>query len=276
MPKYQRDQYCLPYALVLGRAWVRFSRGEITRKAFNHFRDAFKLLRREALVLCAEADVNIAGIQAGCSFDEVQKFQSVLSEYQIVIYSGLDMKTRPYTDSRYTSDRKINIMLHDNHYNVMRSVSACFAVKYICPDCHASTTSTTAHACKYACSFCEATPKCTLTDDDEMITCRECNSDFLGDVCYANHILPKGTGKLSVCNARKKCPICKVAYRKKNDHFCGIHYCRICESYETNTHQCHMPVYKTKRHEDQNILYVFYDFETQQDKPLSLAEPKFG
>lgn len=125
------------------------------------------------------------------------------------------------------------------------------------PDCQARASSTTAHACKYACSFCEATPKCTTDKNAPLITCTECNRDFLDDRCYINHILPNGRGKTSVCEARKKCHICQVGYRSRDEHFCGIHYCKICEKYETNTHQCHMPVYETKSRDEQNILYVF-------------------
>lgn len=274
IPPYHKDQYCLPYALVMSRAYIRFKLGEITKKDYERYRTGFRLLRGEAINLCLEAGVNMTALFNGCSIDELRKFQSILCDYQIVLYTGINMKNRPYTDSRYTSDnRKINIMLHENHYYAMRSVSACFAVTYICPDCHTTSKSTTTHSCKYACSFCEGKSKCVPCSDDDMITCEECNRDFLGDICYINHILPKGRGKLSVCDARKKCPICQTGYRSNNKHICGKHYCKICESYESNTHQCHMPVYKTKRKDDQNILYVFYDFETQQDTPLSECEP---
>ncbi len=184
------------------------------------------------------------------------------------------MKKRPYTDSRYQSDdRKINIMHIDDHYYAMRSITACFAISYICPDCHATSTTATSHKCKYACSFCESTPQCESVQVDDLITCPDCNRDFLGDLCFVKHILPKGTGKLSVCDARKKCPICQVVHRSIDEHYCGIFFCKICEDYQPYTHQCHMPTYQTKRKDDKNILTVYYDFETQQDTPLGGTEP---
>lgn len=274
IPAYHKDEYCLPYALVLGRAAVRCNLGEISTNELQRYKSCFKLLRGEAVNLCLEAGVNMSALFAGCSLDEVRKFQTILPDYQIVLYMGMDMKTRPHSDSRfYSEDRKINIMLHDNHYNVMRSVSACFAVSYICPDCYTKALSVSVHKCKYACSFCEHRPKCNPCSDDDMITCDECYRDFLGDQCFINHLMPKGKAKLNVCDIRKKCPICHVGYQRNSEHFCGIHYCKICEKYVTNTHQCHMPVYKTKRRDDQNTLLVFYDFETQQNTPLSESEP---
>lgn len=88
IPPYHKDQYCLPYVLVLGRAHLQYKHGEISKKECERYQRSFKILRGAAVNLCLEAGVDMTAITLGCSFDEVRKFQAVLHNYQIVIYRG--------------------------------------------------------------------------------------------------------------------------------------------------------------------------------------------
>lgn len=80
------DQYCLPYALVIGRAFVQRELGEITKGNFINLQKSFKQLRCEAVNLCIKANVDMRCITHGCTGDDVKKFQNVMSDYQIVVY----------------------------------------------------------------------------------------------------------------------------------------------------------------------------------------------
>lgn len=116
--KYPDDEYCLPYALVISRAVRQSKNGEIPLRAYKNYMRFFSTLRKEAEKLCREAGVNISELKGGCSFDEVRKFQSILPEYQILIYR-IDSSKPQYFDARYDGKTKLNIMLHNEHYNAM-------------------------------------------------------------------------------------------------------------------------------------------------------------
>ncbi len=113
--KYLNDGYCLPYALVIARAYDEFSLlPKSTRKHsyYNKYQTRFKGLREKAEELCRLAGVVIP--KEGCTFDEVKQFQAILPEYQLVVY-GADSKTPKYFDSSYSGKRKLCLMLQEEH-----------------------------------------------------------------------------------------------------------------------------------------------------------------
>lgn len=262
------DKYCLPYALVLSRAWARVLDKASSHATFRKIKDSFILVRDEALQLCDDAGVRISDLYGGCSFDEVKMFQRILPQYQIVIYGSESVKIM-YTDKRYEGKRVLNIMLHDNHYTAMRSVQACFGARYICFQCETHTNTKADHVCKYACTQCQVTPKCNT--DQLKTSCSTCNRFFYGFDCYFNHLKKGKKGKKNTCELKKNCPKCKSSLSK--GHICGKRRCFTCEKLvKKDNHLCFMPKYESKR-QDKTYLYVFYDLETQQSSCLSEHEP---
>lgn len=224
------DEYCLPYAIVIGKAFIQSTNGEIGTAVYKNYQRSYNTLRKEALKLCRLVEVKISELKGGCSFDEVKKFQRVES------------KKPMYTDREYNGKYKLNIMLQENHYTAMRSVKACFGARYICPECHTHTHTKADHFCKYACTQCQSSPKCD--PKVALITCDVCNRHFYGYNCYMNHLNKDGKGK-TVCESKKNCPLCK-SYME-NNHVCGKRECFTCEEVvDKDNHFCHIRD-KTKR-----------------------------
>lgn len=262
------DEYCLPYALVISRAFNQSRNNEIGKRVYQNYLRSYKTLRTAAEELCSKAGVNISRLRGGCSFDEVKRFQSVLPNYQIVVFAP-DSKKPIHVDSRYNGKQNLNIMLHKNHYRAMRSLPACFGAHYICPQCYSHTDRKQSHVCKYACTQCNGNPKCDTTSP--LIPCSSCYRNFYGRECFSNHLKAMGKSN-SVCSYKQNCPKCKC--RNFEGHICGKRHCFTCEKVvDKENHQCYMPKSETKREEGMNILYVMYDFETQQDTQLSIDEP---
>lgn len=257
-----KDNYCLPYALVVTMAWARKESGEISYSDYKKFKRC-KLMKIEGDKLCRRAGVDMDRMTNGCSLDEVKLFQRALPDYRIVIYETNSRKP-VYADIRYAGKPSLNIMLHDNHYTGMRNVQACLGAHYICPDCFTHSNSKLTHRCIYACTQCQTTPKCDK--DTPKVTCSACRRYFYGMTCYLNH-LNKTTKGLSVCDTLKNCDICQNPLTK--GHKCGLRYCVVCEKQVSSvSHFCHMPKYESKR-KNNNYLYVFYDLETQQNTLLN-------
>lgn len=262
------DEYCLPYALIISRKWVKFGDKEITNAEFQRILK-YRNLRPAAEELCSNAGVIMSNRRDGCSFDEVKRFQRYLHQYQIVIY-GSESQKPLYTDDRYQSKRRLNIMFHNNHYTAMRSVAACFGARYFCEYCSVQTDTKAKHLCKYACTQCLVTPKCDT--DIAKVECVTCHRFFYGIECYLNHTKKSGKKNAkTVCETRKNCPKCRYTFSK--GHSCGKKLCLTCKKFVTKyNHLCYMPKYESKRKENE-YLYVFYDIETQQSCRLNDIEP---
>jgi hypothetical protein len=65
------------------------------------------------------------------------------------------------------------------------------AKKYTCNACDALYDYT--HTCNKACSLCTATPPCTKVHSNHSDTC---NTSFLSEKCFQNHLTLKVKGKL--------------------------------------------------------------------------------
>lgn len=267
--KYRTLGYCLPFALVIAKAFAEYSIHDKSTRKVNHYKKyqkGFKCLISAAKEMCKEAKVTINSW--GCSLDEVKKFQEILPDYQIVIYGGKS-KSPVYYDAAYTGKRTLCIMLHQNHYTAMRNVQGCFGGKYLCPDCHSHATLKSKHKCKYACTQCFAKPKCSTVEP--LIACKQCNRSFYGVECFTNHMEPQGDSEEAVCDSKRKCFKCFSPYEK--DHVCGKKMCRTCEKIvEKLDHKCHMAKYVTKRDVNTQFLNIYFDLETQQNTLLNSSD----
>ena len=70
---------------------------------------------------------------AKCGVEEIKRFQAVMKEYQIHVFSKYLFSSFVYEGS----DAVINIylLLHDEHYDVITTMSGFFNKKYFCDQC---------------------------------------------------------------------------------------------------------------------------------------------
>lgn len=204
----------------------------------------------------------------GCSLDEVPKFQRVLPNFQIVVYSPLSFHPI-YTDRRYRGKPTINIMLDKNHFTAMSNVQAYYGSRYFCTECYTVSDTRVKHSCPYACTQCLSSPKCV--QDSPSIPCTDCHRSFFGPECFQNHKNKAKSAKKTICEQLRNCSICFSLYLP--GHECGKRKCSTCEKMvEKIGHKCYMPTYISKREGAMNMLFVYFDIESRQDTILSESE----
>ena len=98
------------------------------------------------------------------------------------------------------------------------------------------------------------------TDFSEFrILCAECNRHFRSQACFMCHKQNNSKEK-SVFEHRLNC-----ATRGNNE--CNMHYCKIFNQNRNIGYLCFMiPLKGVLSDKANNVLYVFYDFETTQNK----------
>ena len=184
-----------------------------------------------------------AGVpEALCGLPEVAKFQNVIEDYQIIVLSAKHFNAIIYEGPR--REKQIYLYHHENHFDVITSVSSFLGRGYWCLECKKGYDTKTKHRCNKVC-------KCCFTDGCQGITqkapwreCGTCHRMFAGDECYTNHCRPNKEGQ-SVCQKFYKCKKCNKVLshqkRRPEDHMCGEKMCWNCEEFvDPNTHRCYM------------------------------------
>ncbi|XP_033114532.1 uncharacterized protein LOC117115008 [Anneissia japonica] len=89
-----------------------------------------------------------------CGVAEIKLFQIALPEYQIVVFTNDVMK--PFIFQGPPKDKKIYLLLHENHFNFVTSIKAFFNNCNFCEDCLSCYDNRDKHSCKYTCSLCHS------------------------------------------------------------------------------------------------------------------------
>jgi hypothetical protein len=74
-------------------------------------------------------------LSKGGGIPELQAFQHRLSNYRIVVYSGLQCDNIMF-DSQVATPQRINLLYDDRHYHVITNVTAAMAKGYVCTACN--------------------------------------------------------------------------------------------------------------------------------------------
>lgn len=249
------DNLCLPRALVVAMAYLmNVPYVEQIRRNVGKRQD------REALKLMK--DVGIAIPPLGAGIEELEKFQQHLTQFKITVYI-YGTKGREVLFEGPNAAKKINLLFHKNHYNVITNLTSAFACGYYCTSCHIPFNNKKQHRCTKLCPCCQQSPPCEKVKEE--LLCSECNRKFRGLSCYNNHKVIKLTGnKTSICLEVKQCPNCLRVVKGNRDHNCREIYCNNCSQHQPEGHYCFIkPDTRTPR--TKKLLFVFYDLETRQD-----------
>uniref|UniRef100_A0A1Y1L1R3 DNA-directed DNA polymerase n=1 Tax=Photinus pyralis TaxID=7054 RepID=A0A1Y1L1R3_PHOPY len=246
------DGLCLPRAIVVAIAYVnhdneyRQIRRNIGKKQEQK---AIKLLR----------DSNIIIPKSGAGVSELQQFQEYLQPYKLTVYL-YGSKGRDVMFEGDGTGKRLNLIYHDGHYNVVTSLTAAFTCTYYCEDCHVPFNNKNRHRCGGTCAFCFQTPVCSK-EDVIKIKCGECGRDFRGQKCFDNH------KTFNICTQIRRCEKCFTIYRCNRNHVCEEVFCKTCNSHVNRDHLCYIQVDKGSP-KTQDTLFIFYDLETMQEQLL--------
>lgn len=248
------DNFCLARALVLAMAW----RSNDVDLEFLEFGGT--LMQNRASRLCARAGVDLVN---GGNREHIDLFQQCLTGYTIIVYNSRIGKTVYYEGPRAPERVVLNLILENNHYNVITNLVSAFSCTYFCELCRARFNDKTRHKnCPYICPCCHSSPPCFSLL--ELEKCGSCNRDFYGPVCFAEH-------KKTLCVKLKRCLTCFRSFwvNLKKPHRCGYSYCNTCHCEKPTRHFCYMPKKSVdKKRMEKFFIFVFYDFECMQEKPV--------
>jgi hypothetical protein len=108
-------------------------------------------------------------------------------------------------------------------------------------------------------------PPCPYAD--VRIPCAECHRQFRSRACFDKHKTNMLKGK-PVCERKRNCTVCnKIITDKK--HECFKKYCRNCNQNKEIKNFCYMQPLKNELPCSDDVLFVFYDFQTTQDTKFS-------
>ncbi|XP_030757090.1 uncharacterized protein LOC115882961 [Sitophilus oryzae] len=252
-----KDNLCLPRALVVAIAHADKD------PIYNKIRkDTGKIQTEKARVLVEAARVVIP--VEGAGIPEIQAFQQHLVDYQIIVYQ-YGSKGRDLVYKGEEKPKKLHLLYHEGHYNVITSLTAAFCCGYYCEECNIPYNSKKDHRCGGTCAGCQQSPACPT--DNMKIKCPECLRSFRGPRCFENHKKVGSYGKGSVCESVRKCPACLIVVKADRPHTCGEKFCTICKKHQPQPHHCYMQQ-DTGCPSMKNILFIFYDLETRQEKKL--------
>lgn len=256
---------CLAVAVLLGKIYAD---GEINQNLYNSlvYPQNHDDLVNQSNKLAQDAGVNLVD---GGGLDEIMKFQEYLSnEYNLTVYSSRDGRS-VYYKSPYKNRKNINLLLDNNHFSLIKSLTAAFASSYFCSYCAEPYSTRLAHRnCPFKCERCLESPPCETLDN---VNCSECNRIFLNQQCFNNHLENK------VCLNIRHCTDCTktFSYSEKRPHVCGSAYCFLCKEYRSVRHECYIPFTPPKSTKFNTELYVFFDLECSQNTQFPNNELKF-
>jgi len=171
-------------------------------------------------------------------------------------------------EGQVDSPKKINLLYDEveQHYHVIVKLTGAMAKKYVCKACNKGCTRDFTHMCDQTYRDCLASPPCALSA--VTIPCSECNRHFRNEAFFVNH-KPSSSNNKSVFERRRICATCGARVTRGN-HECNKRYCEICNKNRNVGHLCFIRTLKDVLPANaNNVLYVFYDFETTQIKMYS-------
>ena len=78
----------------------------------------------------------------------------------------------------------------------------------------------------------------------------------------------QGTKRKTVCEGKRRCDTCSSLITRKN-HECFKPFCANCNQNREIGHLCYMQPLKDVSPRSDDVLFVFYDFETTQEERYS-------
>lgn len=263
------DNLCLPRALVIGIALLKKDESPAMKREYFNVRDGRTPQQRDrALKLCEDSGVDITALGGG--IEALKIFQQFLKEYKIIVYSDTSGKNVVFEDERNTSEQYIDLFYHDEHYDLINSMTGFVGLPYYCRSCRVAFSVKSSHRCPNVCKKCLKSPPCP-TNNIRSIQCPSCYRFFESAQCLKNHLEPHFPNNKSVCAVIKYCTDCRRQYslEKIENHKCGYSRCGICHIYLPFDHKCHVQPLKVKDTGKNSKLFIFYDFECRQDEVLA-------
>lgn len=262
------DEICLARAIVIAKALADGDRALYTK--LHHTNRPTTLSDRTAQTKKAKALIALTGLPIRAySLDDVAVFQSVLPDYMILVVGITQLNSIIFSGPE--KNKKIILLLHGGHYDVLTSLPAWFSRNHYCFTCHVGFDRRESHRCSITCKAC-LRQDCE-DDRHSTISCSTCHRKFYGQECFDTHKRrPQGTTGKSICDKFFICQSClrfvSLASRNKQSpiHRCGERYCTSCCLHVMpEMHVCYLKqeiLTNKKLTEFKNTHFLYFDLET--------------
>lgn len=118
------------------------------------------------------------------------------------------------------AEKKIHLYHHDNHYDVITTMSGFLNRSYFCQKCQKGYDHKEKHICNVPCC---PSHKCHEDQSDDLQYCSMCNRHFKNTTCFQLHSQVSSQGN-STCQTYYRCHQCSTTVNKnksKQLHVCG-------------------------------------------------------
>lgn len=241
-----KDELCCARALVVAKAYRDWGSRDPHYKNIKQDgpfqKEMAKALHRQARVP-----------EGPCGLGELELFQIVLSNYQIVVDSADHGYQIIFKGPSRPDNKLLCLIKVGEHYHTCHSLSGFFAKSYFCLQCEKGFNQDDFphHRCPgRKCSCCHQVqcPDFATRDGPASVPCNECHRFFFGATCLEKHLAYTSSGRvtstpqMSVCATYRRCPDCQILCRsllQVQRHKCGHAKCPSCKDIvPTETHQC--------------------------------------
>jgi len=202
-------------------------------------------------------------LDRGGGIEKLTRFQEYFKEYRIVVFSGLNCEDIMF-NGQVQTEKRINLIYDGvaRHYHVIVNITVAMAKRYICTASNKGYCSDVTHKCEQAPSDCMSVPPCRFSH--VRIPCELCNRNFRSRAFFYKHKTNKLRRK-TVCEQKKNCAACCSLLTNKKKHVCIKPFCANCKRNLEFGHLCYLATLKNELPRSDNVLFIFYDFETTQD-----------
>jgi len=163
------DKLCCARALVTAIARVE------KNPRWNSIRQRQDIQRELAVKLLERANVPLCE----CGIEQVKQFQDVLPNYQIHILSKEHFNAIVFSGPE--EEVPIYLNYHDNHYDVITSMTGFLNRSYFCVNCKKGYQHKERHICNEPCYHCKHLHN---NKEEEWKKCLTCNCSFVNQTCF--------------------------------------------------------------------------------------------
>ena len=207
----------------------------------------------------AERIMHIAGLpllSRALIIDDLGVIEEVLNINVAVISADTGNKfvRKPNQRSRKT----IYLYLHDNHLDVISSITGFCSSSYFCQRCtqpYSSASRRSYVSCCTSCGSNDCQEETQIEFPNCHLLCRSADRMVRRRTCWYGP---------SYCETYYRCTTFNKVMKedKKEEHACGEYKCKFCKDYVMPGHLCYQRALPDEKTEPQ---YIFFEFETTQN-----------
>ena len=265
---YNEDNLCLLRAIVTER-----SRHE-NPKLFTTYTNNRECRQLDKTVLALQKKFNLSN--QACGYAEMELLDNfyLKDDYQLLVVNMEGTKVYCNMEKRRDDSTKtINLLLHNNHFDVINSMEAFYNRSYYCHYCKVPYNLNVSHRCPNTCRICTR-QDCEIVTKD--LQCKKCNKWAHNEQCLGIHME-------RICKQVTKCEICNQNLSSYRRHVCLDEvWCKNCAIAVTGDHRCYVKIKQPNKNEQKKAEkfegFVFFDFEAYESEAgphvVNLAKAK--